>query len=147
MNLSVGDKVIVHHNVFRRWHNMKGVEKNSRSFLKEDEYIVSLDQIFMYTRQGSWITSPGYSFIKPIKNKDKFSVDPESPLIGVVKYSDGTFLKTQLVGFKPGSKYEFIVDGERLYRVMNKFITIEYEYKGDEEEYNPSWAESGRRVN
>jgi len=25
---------------------------------------------------------------------------------------------------------------------MNKFITIEYEYKGDEEEYNPSWAKS-----
>ena len=27
------------------------------------------------------------------------------------------------------------------------FITIEYEYQGDEEEYNPSWAESSRRVN
>ena len=24
-----GDTVIVHHNVFRRWHNVKGIEKNS----------------------------------------------------------------------------------------------------------------------
>ena len=26
--LKVGDIIIVHHNVFRRWHNVKGVEKN-----------------------------------------------------------------------------------------------------------------------
>ena len=27
-NIQVGDEVIVHHNVFRRWHNVKGIEKN-----------------------------------------------------------------------------------------------------------------------
>ena len=47
-----------------------------------------------------------------------------------------------LVGVRPNSKYEFIIDGQRLYRVMNHFITIKYEYQGDEEEYNPSWAKS-----
>ena len=35
-----GDTVILHHNVFRRWHNMQGVEKNSRSYIKEDLYAV-----------------------------------------------------------------------------------------------------------
>ena len=30
-NIKVGDTVIVHHNVFRRWHNQYGIEKNSRS--------------------------------------------------------------------------------------------------------------------
>ena len=49
-----------------------------------------------------------------------------------------------LVGFTPSSEYEFIVDGERLYRVLSNFITIKYEYQGNEEEYNPSWAESSR---
>ena len=39
-----------------------------------------------------------------------------------------------------GSIYEFIIDGKRLYRVYSKFITIKYEYQGNEEEYNPSWA-------
>ena len=48
----------------------------------------------------------------------------------------------ELVGFTPNSEYEFVINGERLYRVMNKFITIKYEYQGNEEEYNPSWAQS-----
>ena len=29
--INVGDEVIVHHNIFRRWHDVKGREKNSRS--------------------------------------------------------------------------------------------------------------------
>ena len=144
LGLRKDDVVIVHHNVFRRWYNVKGVEKNSRSFLNEDEYLVSVDQIFMYNRNNIWNTTPGFTFVKPIKSTDKFNKDKEKPLVGIVKYSDGTFLPTQLVGFTPSSEYEFVVDGERLYRVMNKFITIEYEYKGNEKEYNPSWAKSCR---
>jgi len=145
-NLQEGQEIIVHHNIFRRWHNVKGVEKNSRGFLNEGEYLASPDQIYMY-KDTSWECINGYTFVKPLKNKNKFSIDTEQPLIGIVKYSDGRFLPTQLVGFRPSSKFEFVVDGERLYRVMNSFITIEYEYKGDEEEYNPSWAKSSRRVN
>ena len=145
-NIQAGDIIVTHHNVFRRWHNMYGIEKNSRGFLNEDEYLVQPDQVFMFKKEN-WVAMPGYSFIKPIKSKNKYSEDVEQPLVGVVKYSDGTFLPTQLIGFSPNDEYEFIVEGERLYRVMNKFINIEYEYKGDEEEYNPSWAESGGRVN
>ena len=33
-----GDAVIIHHNVFRRWIDIRGEEKNSASFLKENEY-------------------------------------------------------------------------------------------------------------
>ena len=80
--------------------------------------------------------------MKPLKAIDKFNVDQEKPLQGVVKYSDSTVNINELVGFTPNSEYEFIVDGERLYRVLSKFITIKYEYQGDEEEYNPSWAQS-----
>jgi len=145
-NLQEGQEIIVHHNVFRRWSNVKGIEKNSRGFLKEDEYLVNPDQIYMY-KALDWKCINGYTFVKPLKNKDKFSVEVERPLVGIVKYSDGTFLPTQLVGFRPSSEFEFTIDGERLYRVMNNFITIEYEYQGDEKEYNPSWAESSRRVN
>ena len=142
LNLKEGDKVLLHHNVFRRWHNVKGVEKNSRSYLKEGEYIISQDQIFMYDKGDSWQAVEGFTFVKPLKSTNKYSLETEKPLIGVVKYSDGTFLPTQLVGFSPGDEFEFVVDGERLYRVMNRFINIEYEYKGNEEEYNPSWAKS-----
>ena len=47
-----------------------------------------------------------------------------------------------LIGYRPKTESEFIVDGERLYRVLSNLITIKYEYQGDEEEYNPSWAKS-----
>ena len=140
--INVGDEVIVHHNVFRRWHDVKGREKNSRSYWKEDKYLITEDQIFLYKRKD-WIATPGFSFVKPLKTVDKFNTKQERPLIGVVKYSDGTFNKEELVGFDPVSTYEFVIDGERLYRVLNKFITIKYEYQGNEEEYNPSWAQSG----
>ena len=66
----------------------------------------------------------------------------EKPFVGIIKYSDGVFKKGELVGFRPGINCEDFIEGERLYRVMNKFITIKYEYQGNEEEYNPSWAQS-----
>ena len=138
--INVGDEIIVHHNVFRRWHDVKGREKNSRSYWKEDKYIVSEDQIFLY-KKDNWIATPGYSFVKPLKAINNFNIEEERPLIGIIKYSDDTFNKEELVGFDPVSKYEFIIDEERLYRVLNKFITIKYEYQGNEEEYNPSWAQ------
>ena len=140
--LNVGDEVIVHHNVFRRWHDMKGREKNSRSYFKEDKYIISQDQIYLY-KKDDWSAMPGYSFVKPLKSINNLEVETERPLIGIIKYSDGSFNKEELVGFAPSMEYEFIVNRERLYMIMNKFITIKYEYKGNEEEYNPRWAKSG----
>jgi hypothetical protein len=141
-DIQEGDTVIVHHNVFRRWHNVKGVEKNSKSYFNESTYIISHDQIFLYKRNEEWIAPKGYCFVKPLKAIDQFNIESEKPLQGIVKYSDGTVEVGDLIGFRPSSEYEFIVDSERLYRVLSNFITIKYEYQGDEEEYNPSWAES-----
>ena len=139
-DIKAGDTVIVHHNVFRRWHNVKGVEKNSRSYFNESTYMISPDQIFLYKRDDEWNPPKGYCFVKPLKAIDQFNIESEKPLQGIVKYSDGTVKVNDLVGFRPSSEYEFVIDGERLYRVLSNFITIKYEYQGDEEEYNPSWA-------
>ena len=136
------DEVIVHHNVFRRWHDVKGKERNSRSYFDENTYLITSDQIFLYKRDEDWIAPKGYCFIQPIKDIDQFNVEVEKPLVGIIKYSDGTVKEGDLVGFRPSSEYEFIIEGERLYRVLSNFITIKYEYQGDEEEHNPSWAES-----
>ena len=141
-DIKPGDIVIVHHNVFRRWHNVKGIEKNSRSFFNESTYLINYDQIFLYKRNEKWKAPKGYCFVKPLKAVDQFNIESEKPLQGIVKYSDDTVEVGDLVGFRPNSEYEFIVDNERLYRVLSNFITIKYEYQGDEEEYNPSWAKS-----
>ena len=141
-DIKPGDEVITHFNVFRRWHNVKGVEKNSRSYFNESTYFITQDQIFLYKRYWNWKAPKGYCFVKPLKAKDQFNIDEERPLIGIVKYSDGTVKEGDLIGYKPRTECEFIIDGERLYRVLSNFITIKYEYQGDEEEYNPSWAKS-----
>ena len=143
-----GDTVLVHHNVFRRWHDIKGREKNSRAFLEEGKYLVSPDQLYLYKSNGNWKSINGYCFVQPIKHQsaiEGFEVEDlqEMPLVGIVKYSDGTVEEGSLVGFTPSSEFEFIVEGQRMYRVLSKFITIKYEYQGNEEEYNPSWASSG----
>ena len=142
-NIKVGDTVIVHHNVFRRWHNQYGVEKNSRSYFNDSTYLITHDQIFLYKKNKNWITPKGYCFVKPLKAVNKFNTEREKPLQGIVKYSDGTVDVDDLVGFTPNSEYEFIIDNEKLYRVLSKFITIKYEYQGNEEAYNPGWAQSG----
>jgi hypothetical protein len=139
-DIKPGDTIIVHYNVFRRWHNIRGIEKNSRSYFDESTYLINNDQIFLYKRDAKWIAPKGYCFIKPLKTVDKFNIESEEPLKGIVKYSDGTVKTGGLIGYKPKTECEFIVDGERLYRVLSNLITIKYEYQGNEEEYNPSWT-------
>jgi len=141
-DIKAGDEVILHHNVFRRWHNQYGKEKNSKSYFDEKTYIVHLDQIFLYKQNNIWNVPKGFCWVQPIKNKDKYSSNKEQDNVGIIKYSDGTFEVGDLVGFTPISTYEFIIDGQKLYRVYTKFITIKYEYQGNEEAYNPSWAQS-----
>ena len=141
-DINVGDDVILHHNVFRRWYNVKGVEKNSKNYFNENTYIVYPDQIFLYKKFWKWYSPKGFCWVKPIKNKDKYSNSEVQENIGIIKYTDGSFKINDLVGFTPISNYEFVIDNELLYRVYTKFITIKYEYQGDEEAYNPSWAQS-----
>lgn len=38
--VKVGDTIIVHHNVFRRWHNIRGEEKNSRGYFEDNKYLL-----------------------------------------------------------------------------------------------------------
>jgi len=147
-DIKKGDEVIVHHNVFRRFRDVRGQEKNSKSYFNEETYFVDSSQIFLYKRNKNWYAPKNYCFIKPIKSNNKFSTKFEKPLTGVIKFLDKSLSsngikKNDLVGFTPRSEYEFIIEGERLYRVTTDSIAIKYEYKGNEKEYNPSWTESG----
>jgi|TARA_R110002012_G_scaffold76681_2_gene193824 hypothetical protein len=144
-NIQVGDKVIVHHNVFRVWKNMRGVEQNSKSYYKDNTYFVFDDQIFLYKNKNTWKANKGFCFVQPIESNDMFSEDKEKPLIGIMKYPDEYLTKANvkagdLVGFKPNTEYEFIIDDQKLYRIFSNSITIKYEYQGNEKEYNPSWT-------
>ena len=142
--LQIGDEVIVHHNIFRRYYDMRGNEKNSKSYFEENKYFCYHDQIFLYKRNGKWHTPPGFCFVKPIHSLNNLTEDKEEPLTGVLKHvgsdlRDFNLDNDDLIGFTPNSEYEFIIDNERLYRVPINSISIKYERKGSEVEYCPGW--------
>ena len=140
-----GDEVVVHHNVFRTFRDIKGKEKKSRSFYKDNMYFVSADQIYAYKRIVQWKALKGFNFVQPLKEDNIFSINKEKPLVGILKFKDPNLQEAKeedLVGFKPESEYEFLLDDMKLYRVASNSITIKYEYEGNEEAYNPSWTQS-----
>ncbi len=142
-----GDLIMIHHNVFRRWFNIKGEEKNSKAYFKDNLYFVQRDQIYLYKRNNKWIAFDDRCFVNPLKNNDIIDANLEQHLIGILKYGNSSLeaLKISegdLIGYKPYGEYDFIVDGKRLYCMKSNDIVIKYERQGNETEYNPSWAQS-----
>ena len=138
-----GDEVYVHHNVFRRYYDIRGNEKDSSKKFKDDLYFVCIDQIYMYNLKPNL----NYCFVSPVKETSFLSTQKEKEHFGILKYSNSSLERLgikpgQLVVFTPNSEFEFIIEGERLYCMKSNDIAITHEYKGNEEEYNPSWAKS-----
>ena len=142
-----GDTVVIHQNVFRTFYNIKGEKKKSRSWFKDDLYFCAVDQVYLYKNNNGWHTINDRCFVTPIKNTEDLTLDKEANLIGILKYGN-KFLEAlninpgDLIGFTPNSEWEFLVDNKRLYCMKSNDIVIKYEHKGNEEEYNPSWARS-----
>jgi len=144
-NIKVGDKIIVHHNVFRIFYDIRGKVKNSRSLFKDDTFFVSVDQIYMHGDIGNWKAFGDRCFVMPLKSNDSLTLDKERELIGILKYGNSSLeaLKISpgdLVGYTPYGEFDFIIDDQRLYCMKSNDIVIKYEYQGDEVENNPSWA-------
>ena len=142
-----GDLVMIHHNVFRRFYDIRGNEKNSKSYFKDNLYFVQLDQIYLYKRSDKWKAFGDRCFIAPLKNYDEINTSLEQSLIGILKYGNSSLevlgiTEGDVVGYTPYGEYDFIVDDKRLYCMKSNDIVIKYERQGNEKEYNPSWAAS-----
>ena len=101
----------------------------------------------MYKNKKGWNSINNRCFIKPIVNKDTLVNDKEKSLVGILKYGNNVLEQLDinigdLVGYTPNGEWEFLIDKERLYCMKSNDIVIKYEHKGNEEEYNPSWASS-----
>ena len=141
--INIGDELYIHHNIFRRWYDQKGKERNSSTHFKDDLYFVSLEQIYMYNLKPNL----DYCFVKPLKNQSVLENRKEQPNVGIVKYSNKSLEALRitpetLITFTPNSEFEFIIEGERLYCMKSNDIALTHEYQGNEEENNPSWAKS-----
>ena len=129
--IEIGDTLLVHHNVFKFYNDMKGRQKSGKSFFKDDLFFIETEQFFMYKRDDKWYSYDRYCFVKPIAATESYIKKPfsEEPLMGIMKYPN-EYLLTQgikegdLVCFSPDSEYEFTVDEEKLYRMFDHQITI-----------------------
>ena len=126
-----GDSLLVHHNVFKFYYDIKGRQKSGRSFLKDNLFLIDNEQFFLYKNKDTWMAHSKYCFIKPIKTKDSylFKNCEEEPLMGIVKYINKELLDLGVsvgdrISFTPDSDYEFTVDNEKLYRMFTNNITM-----------------------
>lgn len=146
-NIKKGDIIIIHHNVFRVFYDIRGNKKRSRSHFKDDLHFCSADQIYLYKNTGDWKSFGDRCFVMPLKNKDALRSQKEQDLIGILKIGNSSLNALNInpgdtVGFTPGSEWDFIIDDQRVYCMKSNDIVIKYEHEGNEEEYNPSWAKS-----
>ena len=146
-SIKIGDLIMIHHNVFRRWYNIRGEEKNSKAYFKDNLYFVQPDQVYLYKRKDNWKAFANRCFVAPLRDEVEIHNVLEQNLIGILKYGNSALEalginKGDLVGYKPFGEYDFIVDGKRLYCMKSNDIVIKYEHQGNEVEHNPSWAQS-----
>lgn len=126
-----GDTLIVHHNAFKFYNDIKGRRKSGKSFFKDDLFFIEPDQFFMYKQDGQWKPYDRYCFVKPLPAIESYIKKPfsEEPLMGTMKYPNEYLLSQGVkagdtVCFAPESEYEFNIDGEKLYRMYDHQISI-----------------------
>ena len=129
-DIKCGDIVYIHHNVFRRWYDQKGIERNSAKYFKDDLYFCDVEQVYMYNLKPHL----NYCFIKPIKEKSNITTSNHKEHFGILKYSNSSLealgLKPgSIVIFTPNSEFEFIIEGEKLYCMKSNDIAVTYGYE------------------
>ena len=124
-----GDTVVVHHNVFKYYNDMKGRQKSSWNYIMDDLFLAEVDQVYLYKRDADWQAVDPFIFIRPIPTEDKLisSTGAHEALWGEVVYKTPTLINVSVgdvVSFTPDSEYEFNIEGETLYRMYNKNICL-----------------------
>jgi hypothetical protein len=136
--IEVGDHLLVHHNVFKFYYDMKGRQRNGKSYFRDGLFFIDDQQFFMWRKpDGDWQSVGDSCFLAPVPEREtwltKFS--GSEPLLGQVRYSNESLRvagvkEGDIVFHQPECEYEFRVSGEVLYRMFTRNITIQYEREG-----------------
>lgn len=132
-----GDEIIVHHNTFRLYHDMKGREKSSASHLFGDKFMIYPTEVYAYRNpNGKWNAIAPFCFIEPIKDENNteglINNCDELSLFGVMVYPNieqSDIKPGTIISFIPDSEYEFNIDGKKLYRMKTSMICLVSERK------------------
>ena len=125
-----GNIVIVHHNVFRIYYDMKGVKKHSWNHYKDNIFLVEDHQIYLFKNEcdTKWSAPSPYLFVTPVDRKDHTiaKVGPEEENVGVISYvsPNDRFSVGDTVVFEKDMEYEFEVDNQKMYRMQLKNLCM-----------------------
>ena len=133
--IKAGDVLIVHHNVFKKYYDMKGKERDSFSFFRDDIYLIDEHQYYLYGNGSDWKAPNPYCFVAPIDNEDYniFTANLENhkhlDLVGRIKYINEDLKSAGIeagdtICFTPDSEYAFNIEGETLYRMRTQNICV-----------------------
>mgnify|MGYP003675963267 FL=1 len=127
-DIKPGDTIIVHHNVFRIYYDVKGRAKKSPNFFKDDIYFIDSFQFYMYHNGDEWCSVEDWCFVKPIDKENTYLYEEGlEENTGTVVYSNKTLYSRKvkngsLIKFSSNSEYEFVVNNELLYRMNTKDV-------------------------
>lgn len=126
-----GDTLVVHHNVFKFYNDMKGRRKSGKSYFMDDLFLVDMEQFYLYGKEGDWKAHDRFCFVEPLPVEESYIYKPISkePLMGTMVYPSDYLLskgidKGTRVSYKPESEYEFEIDGKTMYRIYDHQITL-----------------------
>lgn len=134
--LKKGDKVVVHHNIFRKRNSTRGNVVESNYHIDNNLYFVPLTEVFMYKRGDKWTAIDPYCFVRPIEQvqREGFAVgvneDSHKGMvqnIGIMEFPNKELLEQGVkqgdkVMFSRYSEYEFEIDGVLYYKMGTKDI-------------------------
>lgn len=131
-NIVIGDHVVVQHNIFRTYFDGQGKTRESDFHIKDNLFQVSPELIYLIIRGDEKISVDNYVFITPIIENKKWIGDTELEHVGIVKYTNEILLKKGVnvgdkIAFSTDSEYEFLLEGERLYRMRTNTILAKLE--------------------
>lgn len=125
-----GHIVIVHHNVFRIYYDMKGNKKHSWNHFRDNIFLVEDHQIYLFKNDcdTEWSAPFPYLFVEPVDRKEHTisRVGSEEENVGVISYisKNNNFKIGDTVVFEKDMEYEFEIDGKKMYRMQLKNLCI-----------------------
>jgi len=92
--IKIGDTLLVHHNVFKYYNDMRGRQQSGKSYFKDDLFFIDNDQFYMYNHNDKWYSHDRYCFVKPVKKQDSYIYKrgKEEPLLAEMVYPNNYLL-------------------------------------------------------
>lgn len=137
--LKAGDRVVVHHNIFRLRNDVNGNVAESNFHIEGNTYFVPMTEVFLVKSvdDSDWRAMNPYCFVKPIDKEEEqgFSLSLSEGSykgkqrgVGIMCYPNEDLTAQGIkigdkVKFTENSEYEFNIDGVLYYKMSTRDIT------------------------